>query len=264
MGTITRTRVELTFARRGAATRAVSLHASGLLRARVLHADADVLRVALVQTAASLLNGDDVKLEVRCGPGARVELVEVAGLVAHDVRGGPGAALRTEVTLEEGARLAWLAQPLVLADGARLRRTVAADLAPGAILLLRDTLVLGRADAPPGALRSHLHVRHAGAPLYVEALDTGDRDLLRSPVVAGDAKVLDTVALFGARGDGADGLQLAGPGTVLPVPATSAAAAERTAGPVLARWRAALWSGGTGRPSVTEDREGIAAPAPPS
>jgi hypothetical protein len=42
-------------------------------------------------------------------------------------------------------------------------------------------------------------------------------------------------------GDDRAALQLAGPGTILPVPAPSLAAAERVTAPTLARWRAALF-----------------------
>jgi urease accessory protein len=144
--------------------------------------------------------------------------------------------------LEDGARLAWAAHPLVLAAGCALSRRTEVDLACDAALLARDTLVLGRAGEEPGRLRSSIDIRHAGLPLHTETLDTGDRALLRSPAVLGDAKVLDTLTLFGDRAPDGAALQLAGPGSVLPVPARSLAAAERITAPALARWRAAFFA----------------------
>lgn len=237
----THTTVELRCERRGGATRAVSLAAAGLLRARLLAPRDDVLRIALVQTAASLLAGDRLAITVDLGPGARAQLVEVAGLTAHDARGGAPARIHVTATLQEGARLDWETQPFVLADGSIVERTTRIDLAAGAMALTRDRLVLGRAGEGPGRLHTALTVRHAGRELHVEELDTADRGLLRSPVVLGGAKVLDTLALLGARAPGDGALQLAGAGSLLVTPAASQAAAERRAAPVADAWRTVLF-----------------------
>ena len=88
-----------------------------------------------------------------------------------------------------------------------------------------------------------LDVHRAGAELHAERLDTCDLELLSSPVVLGaGARVLDTLALYGARAAQGEGtLQLAGPGTIRPLPAPSLAAAARTLDPLQARWRADLF-----------------------
>jgi urease accessory protein len=212
-----------------------------------------VARVALVQTAASLLRGDRVAIDVHCGPWSRLDLIEVAGTVAHDVRGGAAASLRVSITLERGARMQWAGQPLVLAAGCDLARLTDVELEEGAALLQRDTVVLGRTGESAGALLAQLDVRHGGRELHVEALDTRDAGLLRSPVVLGDARVLDTVALYGARAPDDSALQLAGPGSILPVLASSLAAAERQTGPAVSRWRQTLFN------HPTPHREGSAA-----
>lgn len=227
----------------GGVTRLSALGASGLLRARALASRDGVARVALVQTAASLLSGDHVAMAVDCGSGCRLELVEVAGMVAHDVRGGAGARFDVRVALGAEARMSWAARPLTLAAGCNLRRDARVALQDGAVLLWRDTLVLGRAGELPGRTIADLNVCRAGAELHAERLDTGDLELLSSPVVLGaGARVLDTLALYGARAH-ADGgaLQLAGPGTIRPLPAPSLAAAARVLDPLQARWRAELF-----------------------
>jgi urease accessory protein len=236
-------RVEIRCEDAGGATRLVALGASGLLRARALPAHDGVARVALVQTAASLLGGDHVTMTVDCGPGCRLELVEVAGMVAHDVRGGAGAQLDVRLALGAGARMSWAARPLTLAAGCDLRRTTRVDLEDSAVLLWRDTLVLGRAGEEPGRMVADLDVCRIGAELHAERLDTGDLELLSSPVVLGaGARVLDTLALYGARAEHEEGtLQLAGPGTIRPLPAPSLATAARTLDPLQARWRAGLF-----------------------
>lgn len=240
----TTTSVEIRCENAGGATRLSGLSAFGLLRARALPSHEGVARVALVQTAASLLGGDRVTMTVDCGPGCRLELVEVAGMVAHDVRGGAGAQLDVRIALDEGARMSWAARPLTLAAGCDLRRSTRVELADDAVLLWRDTLVLGRAGEAPGRMVADLDVRRGGAELHAERLDTGDLEFLLSPVVLGaGARVLDTLALYGARAAQEEGaLQLAGPGTIRPLPAPSLAAAARTLDPLQARRRAELFS----------------------
>lgn len=206
----------------------------------MLSADGDVARVALVQTAASLLSGDRVEIDVRCGPGARLRLVDVAALVAHDVRGGDPAQLEVRLDVGARARLEWEAQPLVLAAGSAVRRHTELGLGCGAAALLRDTLVLGRAGELGGHLATTTDVRQDRRPLHAESLDTGDVGLLRSPVVLGGAKVLDTLALYGARADDARAFQLARPGSVRQELARSLALATRCLGDAPAAWRGAL------------------------
>jgi urease accessory protein len=238
----TTTRIEIRCAADGGATRLLGLGASGLLRARALPSRDGVARVALVQTAASLLRGDRVAIAVDCGPGARLELVEVAGMVAHDVRGGREAELDVLIALGAGARMAWAARPLTLAAGCALRRATRVRLEDGAALLWRDALVLGRAGEAPGRMAADLDVRLAGRDLHAEQLDTGDPELLWSSVVLGaDVRALDTLALYGMRAEAGEGvLQLAGPGSVRPLPAPSLAAAARVLDPLQECWRAAL------------------------
>lgn len=172
-------------------------------------------RVALVQTAATLVSGDDARIAIVVGEGAALDVVETGATIAHHVRDGPPARLAVTIELGAGARLRWLGRPLVLAHGCAVARVTRVTLAAGARALLRETVVLGRSGERPGALRSDFRATHDGRPLLHERLDTADLVALRSPVVAGDASLLDSVLLLGARGADLPGAsQLAGPGTV--------------------------------------------------
>jgi urease accessory protein len=255
MPTGTTTRIEIRCEAVDGTTRLSGLRACGLLRARALPLRDGVARVALVQTAASLLSGDHVTLTVDCGPGSRLELVEVAGMVAHDVRGGAGGRFDVRVALGAGARMSWAARPLTPAAGCDLRRDTRVELQDGAALLWRDTLVLGRAGEEPGRMVADLDVHCGDAELHAERFDTGDLELLSSPVVLGaGARVLDTLALYGGRAHADDGaLQLAGPGTIRPLPAPSLAISARALDPLQARWRAELFSDDDQPPEGTPD-----------
>ncbi len=216
-----------------------------------------------MQTAASLLAGDRVLIDVRCGPGARLRLVDVAALVAHDVRGGEPANVEVRLDVGAHARLEWEAQPLVLAAGSAVRRATEVTLRHGAAALLRDTLVLGRAGELAGHLATSTDVRLEARPLHAEWLDTGDVGLLRSPVVLGGAKVLDTLALYGARAGDDTAFQLAGPGSILPVTAPSLALAERTTRPALPAWRIALLDPVPSSPHKESDPRDLRLAVPP-
>lgn len=235
--------------RAGSATVLRELRAAAPWAPRPLPGDrGGAANVALVQTAATLVSGDDCAIELELRPGAALTVVETGATIAHHVRGGAPARLLVRIRLGAGARLTWLARPLVLGAGCAVERTTTIELAEGAQALLRETVVLGRSGEAPGALRSTLRATHTGRPLLHEQLDsagpapaaspapavgpapatspapaagpapaTGPASdaLLRSRIVAGDATVLDTVMLLGARGADLPGAtQLAGPGTL--------------------------------------------------
>jgi hypothetical protein len=155
--------------------------------------------VALVQSRASLLGGDDVRLRIELEAGALLELVELGATIAHHARAGPPARLAAVVRLGPGARLVWLGEPLIAAAGCSVRRSTSVELAAGAAVLLREGLVLGRAGEEPGRVRAHTRIVHGGLPLVDETLDTDPLWLMRSSVVAGAAGMIDALTLAGLR-----------------------------------------------------------------
>ncbi|WP_337061882.1 urease accessory protein UreD [Kineococcus sp. G2] len=190
--------------------------ATGALVPRLLSRSRDGARVALVGARALLLAGDDVHLDVAVGAGCALELVEVAGTVAFDQRGGPPASWRVRVRLGAGARLSWHGEPFVVATGAAVERSTDVELAEGAVALLRETLVLGRTGERGGALLARTRAHLAGRPLLAEDLDLREPALRSSPAVLGAARCVDSVALLGTRppGEEPDALHLQGPGAL--------------------------------------------------
>lgn len=151
--------------------------------------------MALVATTALLLAGDAVEIEVEVGPGARLELSEVAGTVAYHGRGVP-ASWRTRIRLAAGAALVVRGEPFVVADGAEVTRSLELELAPGSSALVRETLVLGRAGEVGGRLRNRTTVHRAGREVVVEDTDL-DPDLRRRPGLLGDHRVVDSLLAVG-------------------------------------------------------------------
>lgn len=178
-------------------TRIRELSASRYLRPRLLAGPPDRPRVALVAACASLLAGDDLRLEVEIGPGAHLELLEPSGTVAYNARGGV-ASWSADLRVGADARLVWEAAPFVIAHGAHVNRHTAIDLDLGAVALTRETVVLGRSNEVGGDLRATVRADLDGQPLHVE--DLAINDILRaSPAVLGRARVLGTITLLGTR-----------------------------------------------------------------
>ncbi|WP_354698910.1 Urease accessory protein UreD [Paraconexibacter sp. AEG42_29] len=156
------------------------------------------VRVGIVQTGAMLVGGDDVRLEVDVGPGASLVLQDISATLAHPMAPGvPAAAQSLDVRVADGARVVIAEEPLVIAHGARVRRSVRLALEGSASAVHRDTLVLGRHGEPGGAVRTRTRVERDDRPVLDDGLDTGDPGVSASPAVLGGARVLSSLAAFG-------------------------------------------------------------------
>nr|WP_256059230.1 urease accessory protein UreD [Streptomyces sp. DpondAA-F4a] len=131
------------------------------------------------------------------GPGARLRLREPAGLVAYDHRGGT-SSWRAVVEVAEGGELTWESQPFVVSSGAAVTRTMQVALAPGARMLWRDTLVLGRSGERGGGVRALTRAVHGGRELLVEDLDLTDPDVRELPGILGPNRIVGAVTALGA------------------------------------------------------------------
>jgi len=203
---VTRTRVAVT------ADGRVELEGD-VVRARRLPDEDGRTRVALVASQALLLAGDDVRIEVEVAPGHALEIVEVTGTVAYDMRGGQATWL-VDVRLARDAVLVWPSLPFVVADGADVLRLTHVDLAPGARVVLRETLVLGRTGEAGGRVRTTVRARLDDRPLLVETF-VAEPATMVDPALLGGARCLDTVLVLGARLDHPGALQLQREGTML-------------------------------------------------
>ena len=156
----------------------VSLETSGppdrpVIRPMLLSADAAGAAVSLVPEGALLLAGDAVEIDVSVGAGARLELQEPAGTVAYAMAGG-SASWAVTITLGPAAALVWAGEPFVVAADANVTRTTRVRLGWGAMLALRETLVLGRHDEAAGRVRQDFAaIGHNDVPLLSESLDVG-------------------------------------------------------------------------------------------
>ena len=144
----------------------------------VLRRTADA--VYLVSGAAGPLGGDTLELRIEVRAGATLRLRTVAAAVALPGRYGEESRLTVTATVGPGARLEYLPEPTVAADGARHRTEVTVRLAADATLLLRDEVLLGRHGERGGACRTRLAVDRDSAqgwrPLLRHELDVSGTD----------------------------------------------------------------------------------------
>ena len=195
---------------------------SGLLAPRLLGTSPGLARVALVATTATLLGGDVMDLRIRVGAGQRLELEDVAATVAYDGR-GRGARWSVDITVDSGATLVWHGEPLVIADGADVARSLRCDVARGGRVLMRDVVVLGRHGERGGSLRCRTSICHDGVPLLIEDLDLASAPgggAREDPGTMGHHRVAETIICLAEpvprpeaiEGDATALMQLAGPG----------------------------------------------------
>ncbi len=172
----------------------------GLLRGQIMANNADGCRIGLVATTALLLGGDVVELVVEVGPGAVLDLFDVAGTVAYHGR-GRSAAWHTQLTLADGARLRYRGEPLVVADGAEVTRTLVVALSGSARCVLRETVVFGRQGEAGGRLLSRTDASRDGRPIWLEELDLDASGIRNLPGVLGRHRVMDSLVSLGAHPD---------------------------------------------------------------
>ena len=216
--------------------RSVVTHAEGHVpyAARVVPGREGWARVVLVQTIAGPLAGDRAAIEVEVGPGAALEVVGERGDARVPVRRA-GRATTCGCGVGEGARLAWLPQPLILAAGCDLDASLELELAAGAAARHARARRARppRRGARPLPLAAALRARRrAAAPRRGRACPRG------TPVDLDGAGAYGSLALLGLEPEPADPdeLALAGPGRVLRALAPDAAPVHARLAATEAAW----------------------------
>lgn len=215
---------------------------TGALAPRLIERDTASATVALAAAQMLLLDGDAVRIELEVGDGCTLEIEDIGGTVAYI--GTSSWAVRARIGA--GGRLLWRGLPFVVTAEARARRRTELVLGPAAVVLLRETLVLGRHGEIGGAIDSEIAAAGADGPFMVERLEADGA--LPGPGVLGAHRVVDSVTAIGYRPPAGPGdLVLERPGAVARFLGQDAHASGLDA--VWSAWRMAL------------SRE-IAAPAP--
>lgn len=156
----------------------------------------DGATVSLAASGAGPLGGDRLRLEVEVGPGSALVLREVSSTLLLPGTSGKPSLTEVDVRVAEGATFVWLPEPVIAAHGCRHRMEVRVELEPGARLLLREELVLGRYGEEPGDLVQRLKVRLDGRPLHDQELVVGPgAEGWSGPAVTGGHRALGSVVV---------------------------------------------------------------------
>lgn len=153
--------------------------------------------VHLVSSASAPLGGDELRLTVRVGAGARLCLRGVAATLALPGQHTGPSVTRVLIEAAAGARIRYLPEPTVVTRRAHHVAELRADLAGDAELRTAEVLVLGRFGEPSGRLTSALHVVRDGVPVLRQTTELGDAELAASPAFLAGHRVLGTALHVG-------------------------------------------------------------------
>src|SRR5262249_42190125 len=172
----------------------------GPRRARSPGPRAETPAAVIVNTAGGIAGGDRHALNVDVGAGARLTVTTAAAEKVYRSL-GPESVIEVRLSLGAGARLAWLPQETILFDRARLRRTIAVDLAENADLILVEAVTFGRTamgeTVRQGSLFDCWRVRRDGRLVFAETarLDGAIAERLRAPAVAAGGAAMATMLI---------------------------------------------------------------------
>jgi urease accessory protein len=184
-------------------TRLGQLHESGSLRVRFPAPEADGLSAVLVNTAGGVAGGDRINIDIAAGEGSRLVVTTAAAEKIYRAEES-AAQLGIALKVADRAHLAWLPQPSILFDRARLRRAIDIDLAQTASLLLCEIVVFGRSAMGERMLQGEFvdrwRVRRGGRLVLAETLrldgDIGAK-LARPAVARGGTAIATALMISG-------------------------------------------------------------------
>jgi urease accessory protein len=177
--------------------------------------------VHLVGGAAGPLRGDDLRLEIEVGSGARLDVRSVAASLALPGRADePPSRLEIRAAVADGGSLSWLPEPLIAAAGCHHLAVTSVLVAAGGTLIWRDDLVCGRHGEQSGDVRTDTTIRYDGVTLYRHELSVGPgAPGWSGAAVLGGGRAVGSVVLVGPSlpaaavlGGDAAIMPLAGPG----------------------------------------------------
>jgi urease accessory protein len=179
------------------------LYQSGAAKIRFpMAADRSMCEAVLINTAGGLTGGDRLSWTVIAGKDAGLTCVSQACERIYRSPDGEPAHLTVQLTVENNARLNWIPQETILFDGSALNRSLEADLASDARLLIVEAFVFGRAamgeTVRQASLRDRWTIRREGKLILADSVRlAGDIDamLQRRAIAAGD-RALATIALI--------------------------------------------------------------------
>lgn len=181
-------------------TRLETLREGGGYRIKFPETD-EGLQAVIVNTGGGLLGGDRIDLAITARAAADVTVTTQSAEKVYRAAGAP-AAIAVRLQAEEGARLHWLPQESILFSGARLARTIDAEIAATGELMIAEAAVFGRLamgeSAGTGLVKDRWRIRRAGRLIHADdlMLDGPIAGLLDRPAFGGGARAMMSLILI--------------------------------------------------------------------
>ncbi|SFA98457.1 urease accessory protein [Poseidonocella pacifica] len=153
----------------------------------------------LINTSGGITGGDRLRISATAGAGSRLALTTQAAERAYAAQPGPAGRLTTDLTVADGASLAWLPQETILFDRSALNRRLSVDLAPEARFLMVEPIIFGRRAMGERLsaidFDDRVEIRRAGRLIYLDAARlNGDAEAhLDRPAIGAGARAMAAV-----------------------------------------------------------------------
>ena len=190
----------------GGRTRLQRLYQEGSAKLRLPRARGPSLEAVMINSAGGMTGGDRFDWTVQAGAGAHAVLTTQACERVYRASADT-ARVDVQLTLDAGARLDWLPQETILFDGSALSRTITAELAGDAVLLLCEAVILGRhamgETFARGAFHDRWRIRREGRLVFADDLRL-DGDIphqIYQPALLAGAGAFATLLLVDAGAD---------------------------------------------------------------
>jgi urease accessory protein len=201
----------------GAASLSIDCDNSGASRLRDLYQRApcrmlfpeveadEPLQAVLLTTSGGLTGGDRTRVQFNVAANARATLTtQAAEKLYRALPGTPAVECAVSLTAGSDSWCEWLAQETIVFDGAHLRRSFTADLAPGARMLAVESTVFGRhamgEELRAGMLHDSWRIRRAGRLVRADTLRlAGDIGALRRAPFGFGTAVACATLVFAAQ-----------------------------------------------------------------
>lgn len=165
-------------------------------------------QAVVINTGGGLAGGDRIQQEIDIGECAEATVATQASERVYRALGDATTKVDVRLSLAETARLDWLPQETILFDRARLARSIEADMAASARLIIAETIIFGRTamgeTVRTGLLHDRWRIRRGGNLVFAEniRLEGPIAETLSAAATAGGAHIVST--LLAVRQDADD------------------------------------------------------------
>jgi urease accessory protein len=131
----------------------------------------DLCHVYLLHPPGGLVGGDELRLDLRVGPGAQALITTpAAGKVYRTL--GPMSRQTQALSVDTGGSLEWLPQEIIVFDGAAVAIETRVELGHGARFIGAETICFGLPARGErflrGSCRQRFEIRRGTEPLFIE------------------------------------------------------------------------------------------------